>query len=82
MLPPSTLQLVTITCSTEKYCSVARRSELQSDLKPISSMLGDSLPRPARVRQDLGDCVQWIQGTVAFFNKKKMSNQYHAHGNS
>ena len=36
-----------------KYCAAVSRSSLQSDLNPISSMLGDSLPRPASVRQEM-----------------------------
>ena len=37
---------------TAKYCWESRRLSAQSALKPISSMLGESLPRPASVRHD------------------------------
>ena len=40
------------TCMTAKYCWESRRCPAQSDLKPISSMFGESLPSPARVRHD------------------------------
>ena len=42
-----------VTCSTLKYSLVRPRSSVQSALKPMRIMLGESLPRPARVRQDL-----------------------------
>ena len=37
---------------TAKYCSAAKRLFTQSALNPTSIMLGESLPNPARFRQD------------------------------
>ena len=42
-----------ITSKTLKYWRVLSKSSAQLDLKPTRSMLGESLPRPARVKQDL-----------------------------
>ena len=41
-----------ITSKTLKYWRVLSRSSAQLDLKPIRSMFGESLPRPASVKQD------------------------------
>ena len=50
---------------TAKYCSAARRLLTQSALNPTSIMLGESLPSPARFRQDFAPSSKLLLSVTA-----------------